>query len=241
MRRTQQPIDVDIGIQARGMFAKHLRCANGERRIEKNRRGRHLAAVHQVDEIDDQFLRALDCECWNEQRTVGGVGLANLRGQALAPCLGGGRGAVDIAVGRLRNNIVEPARRLGIGFEQLGIGTEIARGENPQRLTGNALAGKLDLDRRRTEQVTGVPVARANARHGRKPCLVVDRLESVERAKRVGLGVDRSDFRSPARSVAPIKGLSINKVVNWHFGAVRIFAVAQSCSSSRRGTSGGRG
>ena len=36
------------------------------------------------------------------------------------------------------------------------------------------------------------------------------------------------------------KGLSINKVVNWYFGAVRIFAVAQSCSSSRRGTSGVR-
>ena len=37
------------------------------------------------------------------------------------------------------------------------------------------------------------------------------------------------------------KGLSVNNVVNWYFGAVRFFAVAQSCSSSHHGTSGGRG
>ena len=83
----QQPVDVDIGLEAAGMLPEHFGGANGERRIEKDRRRRHLAALHQVDQIDDQLLGALDREGRNEQRAVGGVRVANLGGEMLAPRL----------------------------------------------------------------------------------------------------------------------------------------------------------
>ena len=52
------------------MFAKNLGGADRERRIEKNRGGRHLAALHQVDQIDDQFLGALHRKGRNQQRAL---------------------------------------------------------------------------------------------------------------------------------------------------------------------------
>ncbi len=70
------------------MLAEHFGGANGERRIEKDRRRRHLAALHQIDQIDDQFLGALDREGRNEQRAAGGVGVAHLGGEMLAPRFG---------------------------------------------------------------------------------------------------------------------------------------------------------
>ena len=73
MRRAKQPLDVEIGLQAFGMLPEHFGGANGQRRIEKDRRRRDVAALHQVDQIDDQFLRALDREGRNEQRAAGGM------------------------------------------------------------------------------------------------------------------------------------------------------------------------
>ena len=88
MRRAKQPLDVDIGLEAVGMLAEHFGGADGERRIEKDRRRRNVAALHQVDQIDDQFLRALDREGRNEQRAAGGVGGAHLGGEMVAPRFG---------------------------------------------------------------------------------------------------------------------------------------------------------
>ena len=47
---------------------EHLGGADGQRQVEKNGRRWNVAAVHQVDEIGDQFLRALDREGGDEQR-----------------------------------------------------------------------------------------------------------------------------------------------------------------------------
>ena len=52
------------------MLAKDFGGADRERRIEKDRGGRHLAALHQVDQIDDQFLGALHREGRNQQRAL---------------------------------------------------------------------------------------------------------------------------------------------------------------------------
>ena len=87
MRRIEQAIDVDIRIEACGVLPENLRGANGQRRIEKDRRRRYLAALHQVDQIDDQFLGALDGEGRDEQGALGRCGVAHLGGQTLAALL----------------------------------------------------------------------------------------------------------------------------------------------------------
>ena len=66
------------------MLSKYLGGADGERGIEKDRRRRHFTTLHQVDQIDDQFLGAFDREGRNEHRALGGGGIANLGGKTLA-------------------------------------------------------------------------------------------------------------------------------------------------------------
>jgi hypothetical protein len=48
-------------------------------------------------------------------------------------------------------------------------------------------------------------------------------------------------IRDSETDIIALKGLSINKVVNLYFAAANFVAVAQSCSSSHRGTSDERG
>src|SRR6188472_2659287 len=43
-----------------------LRGANGQRRIEKDRRLRNLVPLHQIDEVDDQLLGALNRKGGNQ-------------------------------------------------------------------------------------------------------------------------------------------------------------------------------
>ena len=188
------------------MLPENFGGADRERRIEKDRRGRHIAALHQVDQIDDQFLGALDREGRNQQRAIGGVGGAHLGGQMLAPRSGVVDGRSRVAIGRFRDDIIEAGRRLGIRLQQFGVGADVAGGKHAQRLAGRASLGELDLDGGGAEQVAGVPVARADARHGIEPGLIVDRPERVERGNGVGLCVDRRDLGAPARRVAPVEG-----------------------------------
>ena len=84
LRRVQQPADVDFGIEAFGMLAKHLGGADRQRRIEKNRGARNVAALHQVDQVDDEFLGALDRKGWNQQRAFAGCGVADFAGETRA-------------------------------------------------------------------------------------------------------------------------------------------------------------
>ena len=84
LRRVQQPADVDAGSRLDGVLAKNLGGADRERGIEKDRRGRNLAALHQVDQIDDQFLGALHREGRNQQRALAGCGVADFRRQTRA-------------------------------------------------------------------------------------------------------------------------------------------------------------
>ena len=65
------------------MLAKDLGGADRERGIEKDRRGRDLAALHQVDQIDDQFLGALDREGRDQQRALAACGVADFGGETL--------------------------------------------------------------------------------------------------------------------------------------------------------------
>jgi hypothetical protein len=150
-------------------------------------------------------LRALDSKCRNEQRTAGGMGIAHFGGKMLASRGMRNRRAVPVAIGRLGNNVIQPRRRLRIGLEQFRIGTDIARGQHPQRMAGCTLTGEFDLDRSRAKQMPRVPVPRAYARHDLDPALILDRVESIQRGNGIGLRINWIDFNTPAGGIAPVQ------------------------------------
>ena len=80
----EQPVDIDRRVETRGVLAKYFGGADRQRGIEKDRRGRHFAALHQIDQIDDQLLGAFDRESGNQQRALAACGVADLGRQACA-------------------------------------------------------------------------------------------------------------------------------------------------------------
>jgi len=88
MRRAQQPADIDVGVETRRMLPKHFGCMNGKRGVQKDRRRRHFAALHQIDEVDDQLLGALDGKGRDEQGAFCLSCVADLDGETLTACLG---------------------------------------------------------------------------------------------------------------------------------------------------------
>ena len=102
LRRVQQPADVDLGIEAFGVLAEHLGGADRQWRIEKNRSARNVAAFHQVDQVDDEFLSALDCKGWNQQRALAGCGVADFIGETHAAFTRRRSRPLPVAVGRFR-------------------------------------------------------------------------------------------------------------------------------------------
>ena len=81
---------------------------------------------HQIDEIDDQFLGAFNRESGDEQGAFCRRGVPDLDGETLTALLRRRRHANPVAIGRFRNDIVEPRGRLRIRLKQLGVGTDIA-------------------------------------------------------------------------------------------------------------------
>ncbi len=149
----------------------------------------------------------------------------------LAPGFARDRRTVLVAIGRFANHIVQAGGRLRIGLQQLSVGTEIAGGEHPQRLAGGAFAGEFDFNRGRAEQMPGVPVARAHARHDLNPSLVIDRAEGIERGDGIALRVDRRHQRTPARGIAPVE--------RGHFGFLDAAGVRQHIGAQVDGAAGG--
>ena len=134
LRGVQQPAHVDRGIEAFGVLAKHLGRTDRQRRIEEDRGGRDLAALHQVDQIDDEFLGALHRKGRNQQGALAARGVAHLGGEACATGIRRRRRTVAVAIGRFRNDVVEAGGRLRVGLEQFGVRADIAGGENAQGL-----------------------------------------------------------------------------------------------------------
>ena len=102
LRRVQQPAEVDLGIEAFGVLAKHLGGADRQRRIEKDRSRRNVAAFHQVDQVDEKFLGALHRKGWNQQRALARCGVADFLGETRAARIGRRRRPLPVAVGRFR-------------------------------------------------------------------------------------------------------------------------------------------
>jgi hypothetical protein len=187
------------------MLAEHLRRANGQRRIKKDWRGRYVTAVHQIDEVDDQLLRPLDCKCRNKKRAACRMGIAHFGGEMLATRFPGHGRAIIVAICRLGYNVVEARRRFWFRLKQLCIGTNISRCQNKQRLPGKSFIGEFEFNGRGAQQMACIPIPRAHAGHDLKPRFVFDRLESVERGNSVSLRVNRTDFRASPRRIAPVQ------------------------------------
>ena len=177
LRGIEQPLDIDAAIEIGGVAAEHFGRPDRQRRIEEHRRLRHLAALHQLDQIDDQLLGALDRKGRDQQRALLRRCFAHLASQPRAALLRRGRRPVGVAIGGFADHIIEAGRRFRIGLQQLGIGAKIAGRQHAQRRAILALAGEFDLDRRRAEQMAGVPIAGAHAGNDFDPAFVIDRPE----------------------------------------------------------------
>ncbi len=108
------------------MLAEHFGRVDRERGIQEDRRGRNLAALHQVDEVDDQLLGPLDRESGDQQGAPGGCRIADLAREMLPTLLGCRDGANTVAIGRLADDVVQVHRGLRIGLEQLCFRPDVA-------------------------------------------------------------------------------------------------------------------
>ena len=193
------------------MAGEDARGPTGKRRIDVDRDLRQLALGHQPREVDDQLLRALHREGRDQQRAVrmdrGPDLVAQCRAAGLVGCLG----PVGVAVGRLADDIVEIARRLGIGMQQLEVGADVAGEQQPQRpVRACPCRGDLDLDRSRAEQVARVPEPCPDAGKDAEPAIIGFRPEEREAGVGVRARVDRFDrLLAPAR-LAPVQLLDLD-------------------------------
>src|SRR4029078_5263921 len=126
------------------MLPEHLRRANCERRIKKDRRSRYFATVHQIDEVDDQLLRPLECKCRNKKRAACRMGTAHLDGEMLATRFPRHRRAIFVAICRLRYHVVEARRSFWFRLKQLCVGANIPPRENKQGLGAGTLLVKYE-------------------------------------------------------------------------------------------------
>jgi hypothetical protein len=69
------------------VLSKHLGRMNRQRRIEKYRRSRDVAVFHQIDQVDNQFLGALDRKGGDQQHAFCRRCMDRTPGQALATFL----------------------------------------------------------------------------------------------------------------------------------------------------------
>jgi len=194
-----------MGTELRRVAAEHLRRPDCQGGIKKERRGGDIAVGHEPDEVDDQFLRPLDREGRDEQRAARGLRCFYLGGKVAAPALGGDRRTVCAAIGRLAQDVIKSGRPLRITLQQFGVRTDVAGGENAQRTVPGLCVGKFHFDRRRAEQMPGVPVTHAQARQHLDPGLVGDGPEELLRRDGIALRVDRRHFRAAAVDVAPVE------------------------------------
>ena len=189
VRRGEGAAEIAAVLQFAGVLDEDGGGLGGERTVDEDRGLGHLALVHQLDEVGDQFLGALHREGRDEKCTLLLCRLVHLARQDLAAAVLAALEAVTPAIGRLADHEIEIGRRLRIGLQHLVVGPQVTREQQAQRL--GALLLHLDLDRGRAQQVAGIPVARPDAGCGRDPHFIGVALEMRERVHRILLGVDR--------------------------------------------------
>lgn len=109
------------------MPEENLARTRGKRGIDEDRNGRDLRSLHQQHEIGKQFLRTLNGEGWNDQRTVRvSRGRCDLMRERLASGLRRAIYPVTIAIGALADHII-PVRGGGRSLlEKLVVRAKVA-------------------------------------------------------------------------------------------------------------------
>jgi hypothetical protein len=188
--------------QFTGVAAEDLAGAGGQRRIDQDRAGLDRAAAHQLDEVGQQFLGALDGKGRDEQRAVRIGCHAHFRFQRMAPGPLVDDLAIGVAIGALADHIVEVLRCLRIILEEFVARADIAGEHQPQHLLARF---DLHFDRGRAEQVAGIPEAEAQARHRLLPALERHRAHHRHRTGGIRRIVDRFDGVAAAALVAAVE------------------------------------
>jgi hypothetical protein len=172
------------------------------------------AGLHQRDQIEQQLLRTLDRECGDQQRAVVIDGVTNLCRQMIAAQSGGQRWTVDVAIGRFAEHVIQTGRRPRRFLQRLLSGAEIARDQNAQRRASRALSRELKLHRCRSQDMAGIPEARAKSGRRLEPRLELRNTERAQGRCALRPRVDRHHRRASTPRVAPIE--------NRHFGLLDV-------------------
>lgn len=173
-------------LERAGIFGEHAGRAIGQRGIDEDRGGRNAVGVDQRGDINQQFLRALEREHRNDEIATARqrpLDLGFQQGSALAD---GEMVALAVAVGGFADDMIEPRRTLRIALKRLMLGTKVTG-------TQDMPPSDIELNRRRAQDVPGVPKARPEP-GDLKPCLELNGPGLPPRGHRVLLGVDRYDL-----------------------------------------------
>ena len=127
-------------------FEEHLGGFDGEGRVEEDVAARRVPVLHQLQQIDQQFLAAFQREGRDEQRPARGVGRLELLGQGRAAGDAAGCDALAISIGGFDDQMVHTLGALRVGDEVAAARTQVSRKQ--QALLGAGGADD-DLDRGR--------------------------------------------------------------------------------------------
>ncbi len=176
--RIEQAIDVDGGIETRGVASEDLGGVNRER--ENRERSARSG-------ISPWSIRSTRSTISSWVRSTAKAGISSAPSAAAASrtspasrcrrCWASGGGPEPVAIGRFRNHVIEAAGRFRIGFEQFAIGTNVAGEQHAYRAWRCAGVGDFEFDRCGAEQMPCVPVTCPDPGDYLAPRLVVDRLE----------------------------------------------------------------
>ena len=189
------------------VLLEHLRHLGGERRVDKDRHLRYLAAVHQRIEVEQQFLRALHGEGRNDNVAACFPCGEDFVAQVLAAAFERVVRPFAVAIGAFDEDVVDFLRPVGVVVEGFVFGAEVARKQHMGFLA--VFIGEFQFDRAGTEDVARVPVAPANAERQVEPCIEIDRIDEIETGFGMFGRIDRFYLRLAAVAVGAVQALHL--------------------------------
>jgi hypothetical protein len=110
--------------------------------------------------------------------------------------------ALAIAVGAFAEHVIEPGGAFGIAMEGLVFGAKVARAQHPR-------PSRLELDRGRAQDVSGVPQSGAKAGGGFEPLLQLHGRALPPGGEGIGFGIERGELFLPGAVAAAVAALGI--------------------------------
>ena len=186
-------------LQLRRVLFEHPGRLAGQRAVDEHRHVGDRARVHQLRDVQQQFLRAFQRKCGDHQIAAPRQGSADFRFQHLAPPGNRHRFARAVAISAFAEHVVEPGGAFGVGVERLVVWPQIARTQHPH-------AARFQFDRGRTQDMPRIPQPRPDAGSRFEPLLQLHRAGLPPGGDSVSLGIERVErvFARPvAAAVAP--------------------------------------